>query len=175
MFAETIVAGDFSITATPGTVSIYTGQSAAVAVSVTSLNGFNQPLALSCSGLPANTTCSFTPASLPNGEGATKLVIQTAAPHETEAASASRSVLALGALIVFLLPGWRRRRLLAWLPVMVMASVIAMGMTGCGSPNPLSGGTPPGTYQVSVTATTTGTGSTLEHSDVVTVTVKSLF
>ncbi len=83
VYAETIVAGDFSISATPGTASVYTGESAAIEVSVASLQGFNQPLALTCSGLPANATCSFSPASLPNGQGGAKLVIQTAAPHES--------------------------------------------------------------------------------------------
>jgi len=48
-------------------------------------------------------------------------------------------------------------------------------VAGCGSPNPITGGTPPGTYQVAVTATAGTGGSTLTHSSVVTLTVKSLF
>ncbi|MGA2206308.1 MAG: Ig-like domain repeat protein [Terracidiphilus sp.] len=174
--SETIVAGDFSISATPGTASVYMGEPATVEVGVTSLQGFNQPLALTCSGLPADATCSFNPATLANGQGAAKLVIQTAAPHETEAASVSASAAVLGALTLLLLPGWRRRRgFLAGLSAVLLAIGVAMGMAGCGSANPITGGTPPGTYQVSVTATTTGTDTALAHSAVVTVTVKSLF
>jgi hypothetical protein len=176
VYTETIVAGDFSISATPGTASVYTGESAAVQVNVTSLRGFNQALALTCSGLPANATCSFSPASLPEGQGAANLVIQTVAPHETGAASVSASAAVLGALTLLLLPGWRRRRgFLAGLSAVLLAIGVAMGMAGCGSVNPITGGTPPGTYQVSVTATTTGTGTALAHSAVVTITVNSLF
>jgi hypothetical protein len=176
VFKETILAGDFSISVLPGAASLYTGQSAAVKVSVASLQGFQEPLALTCSGLPANATCSFSPASLTDGQGAANLVIQTAAPHKASSGSISASAAALGALTLLLLPGWRRRRgLLAGLSVMLLAVGVFMGVVGCGSPNPITGGTPPGTYQVAVTAATMGAGTALEHSAVVTLTVKSLF
>jgi hypothetical protein len=175
VFKETIVAGDFSISVNPGAASLYTGVSTAIQVSVTSLQGFNQPLALTCSGLPANATCSFSLDSLPEGHGAANLVIQTAAPHEAGAGSVSGSAGVLGALTLLLLPGLRRRRgLLAGLTAVLLAIGVGMGMAGCGSPK-ITGGTPPGTYQVAVTATTTGTGTALTHSAVVTLTVKSLF
>lgn len=175
VFKETIVAGDFSISVNPGAASVYTGVSTAIQVSVTSLQGFNQPLALTCSGLPANATCSFSPDSLPEGHGAANLVIQTAAPHEAGAGSVSGSAGVLGALMLLLLPGLRRRRgLLAGLTAVLLAIGVGMGMAGCGSPK-ITGGTPPGTYQVAVTATTTGTGTALTHSAVVTLTVISLF
>jgi hypothetical protein len=172
VFPETIVAGDFSITATPTAASVYTGQAASTQVNVKSLNGFAQTLLLSCSGLPANATCTFSPATLPNGQGTAKLVIQTAAPDKTTRASLS----ALGALMLLAWPFWRqRRRGLAMWSAVLLALGITVGMSGCGSPNPITGGTPPGAYQVAVTASTTGTATTLTHSAVVTVTVKSLF
>ena len=168
---ETIIPGDFSITTTPKSTSMYTGEAATVQVSVASLNGFNQPLALSCSGLPANATCAFTPSTLPNGQGAAKLVIQTAAPHKTVVASA------LGALVLLLFPGLRRRRrnFLASLCAVLLAVGVAFGIGGCGGDPSLTGGTPAGTYQISVTASTTGTATPLTHSAVVNLTVKSLF
>ena len=172
VFQETIVAGNFSISATPTTASLYTGQAAAVQVSVASLQGFSQPLALTCSGLPANATCSFSPATLPQGQGAAKLVIQTEAPQHTTGSSAA----VLGALTLLLLPAWKRRRsFLARLCAVLLAAGIALGMSACGSADPITGGTPAGTYQVGVTATTAGAGPTLTHSTVVTLTVKSLF
>jgi hypothetical protein len=172
---ETIIAGDFSIAVKPGAASIYTGIATTVKVSAISLQGFNQPLALSCSGLPANATCAFTPASLPNGQGDVNLVIQTAAPHKTAAGFVSGTAALLGALTLLLLPGGRlRRRFLVALSVSVFAVVAGMAMTGCGSPHPITG-TPPGTYQVAVTATAAGDSTALTHSAVVTLTVKSLF
>lgn len=180
VFQETIQAGDFSISVTPAAATVYTGISAAAQLSVTSLEGFNQALALTCSGLPANATCNFTPTSLPQGQGAASLLIETAAPQKTQAGFVSGSIsglgAGLGALTLFLLPGWkRRRRLLARLSALLLALGIGIGMAGCGSPNQIADGTPPGTYQVAVTATTTGTGAPLTHSAVVTLTVKSLF
>jgi hypothetical protein len=173
---ETIVAGDFSIGVLPGAATVYTGEAVAVRVSVTSLQGFNQPLTLTCSGLPVNTTCSFSPATLPEGQGAANLVIQTAAPHKAGAGSVSGSAAVLGALALLLLPGWRRRRsLLAGLSVVLLAVGVGMGMAGCGAPDSITGGTSPGTYQVAVTATAAGSGTALTHSAIVTLTVKSLF
>jgi len=180
VFQETIQAGDFSISVNPGAVNFYTGVAAAVQVSVTSLQGFNQPLSLSCSGLPTNATCGFSPASLPQGQGTANLVIQTAAAQKAEAGSVSGAVSGSGAVLAaltfLLLPGWRRRRrFLAGLSAVLLAIGVGMGLSGCGSPNPITGGTPPGTYQVAVTATAPGAGTALTHSAQVTLTVKSLF
>jgi hypothetical protein len=169
VFKETITAGDFSISAKPNAVRFYTGESAALQVDVASLKGFNQPLSLSCSGLPANATCSFSPATLPQGQGASKLVIQTAAPHKAAVASGS----ALGILLLLLLPK-RRRCFLARFSAVLLAVCLAIGIAGCGA-SQITGGTPPGTYQVGITASTVGTGTNLTHSAVVTLTVKSLF
>jgi len=172
---ETITEGDFSINVLPGSATVYTGVSAAVQVSVTGLQGFNQPLALTCSGLPANATCTFTPASLPDGQGAANLVIQTSAPQQAGTGSVSSSAALFGALTLLLLPGWRRRRsFLARVSAVLLALAVGIGMTGCATPS-ITGGTPPGAYQVAVTAATTGPATALAHSAVVTLTVKSLF
>ena len=81
-----------------------------------------------------------------------------------------------GALTLFLLAGWKRRRgLLVGLGAVLLTIGVGMGIAGCASPNPITGGTPPGTYQVAVTATTTGSGTGTTHSAVVTLTVNSLF
>jgi len=171
VFDETIVAGDFSISATPPAAGVYTGQSAAIQVNVISLHGFDQSLHLTCSGLPANATCSFTPATLSQGQGSANLVIRTAAPAKSAAV-----VSVLASLILLLLPGWRRGRGFAVrLCIVLLVLGTGMGMAGCGAPTPIAGGTPPGTYRISVTATTAGSGTSLAHSAVVTMTVRSLF
>jgi hypothetical protein len=173
---ETINAGDFSIAVKPGAASVYTGKAASVQLGITPLQGFNQPLALTCSGLPVNATCTFSPTSLPQGQGAANLVIQTTAPHRAATARVSGAAAILGALILLLLPGWRRRRgILLGLSLLLLAVGVPLAITGCASTNPITGGTPPGIYQVSVAASTTGTGTTITHSSVVTLSVKSLF
>jgi len=169
---ETINAGDFSIIATPGSAALYTGEAATIGVNVASLRGFNQPLTLSCAGLPANASCEFSPATLNQGQGTVTLVIKTSAPQQTAAGSIS----ALGALLLLLLPVWRRRRgFLAPLCAVVLAAGVAIGLAGCSSNGSISGGTPPGSYQVAVTASTTGSSAPVVHAAAVTLTVKSLF
>jgi hypothetical protein len=181
VFQETIQAGDFSIAVKPGAANVYTGAAAAMTVDVASLRGFNQPLAFSCSGLPAATTCQFSPPLLTGGQGESTLVIQTAAPRKSGGGAGAAVAAAPGALVLLLLAGWRRRRR-DWVGRMFIVALAAgallgvMGsLAGCGSTDPLGGGTPPGTYQVAVTATTTGSGTPLAHAATVSLTVKSLF
>lgn len=178
VFAETIVAGDFEINVTPGSVSVYPGNTAKTKVYVTSLGGFSEQLALSCTGLPAETSCLFSPVSLTNGQGEAALVIQTTFPHRVQASAAAGIARIPGVLAFVIMLGWRRRRglLAKMLAVFLAANLLfaAAGMlAGCGSPGAVTGGTPPGVYQVAVTATTTGSGTALTHSAPLTLTVKS--
>ncbi len=172
------VTGDFTINVKPGSVSVYPGDKAKTKVYVTSLRGFSEQLALSCTGLPAETSCQFSPDSLTNGQGEATLVIQTTSPHAIHASAATGIARIPGVLAFVILLGFRRRRrglLAKMLAVFLTANVLlaAAGMlAGCGSPTD-TGGTPPGVYQVAVTATTTGSGAALTHSVPVTLTVKS--
>ena len=79
---ETIVAfiGDFSIASGPSARTIYTGEAASYDVALTSSGGWNQPVTLTCAGLPTNTTCTFSQTTIPDAVGASTLTIQTAAP-----------------------------------------------------------------------------------------------
>jgi hypothetical protein len=140
------------------------------------LRGFSEQLALSCTGLPAETSCQFSSASLANGQGDATLVIQTSSPHGIHTSATAKIARVPGVLAFVVLLGFRRRRslLAKMLGMFLVAGVLfaAAGMlTGCGSPTD-TGGTPPGVYQVAVTATTTGSGTVLTHSAPVTLTVK---
>lgn len=62
---------DFSLTATSSSATITAGQAATYTVGVTPAGGFNQLVALSCSGAPSRATCSISPASVtPDGTNA---------------------------------------------------------------------------------------------------------
>jgi uncharacterized protein (TIGR03118 family) len=63
--------GDFSIAASPSSVTITAGQSATINLTVGSLNGFSAATNLSCSGLPTLATCSFSPSTVTPQTGAT--------------------------------------------------------------------------------------------------------
>jgi hypothetical protein len=54
----------FSIAASPSSLSVQQGSNGSVSINTSALNGFNNGVALSVSGLPANVTPTFTPASI---------------------------------------------------------------------------------------------------------------
>ena len=184
VFLETIAAyvGDFSISVSPTSQSLYTGEGTRViTVTITPAGGWDRDITLSCGQLPNNTTCAFNPASVPGANGVSQLVIQTSAPKQIAAAAATdnspwpkRFRWGLSALGLFFFP-FRRRysRLQRILPAFILA-VLLGAMSGCGAPAD-TGGTPPGVYNVSVTSTFSGYGATLTHSAPFTLTVKSLF
>jgi hypothetical protein len=169
--------GDFTLQVSPGSASVYTGAKASFWVSISATNGFDQNLALTCSGLPAATTCAFQPSSVAGGNGRAALTLQTSPPHPIAAAESSpglpwRPAAAAGvlaSLALFVLP--RRMRLTKVFLMMVLGMLLASTMGACGGPGPVTGGTPPGIYNVSVT----GTASPLSHSATVKLTVKSFF
>jgi hypothetical protein len=75
------VTPDFAISASPVSPgNIVAGSTATATVTLAPANGFNTAVALSCSGLPAGATCSFTPPAIPGGSGTSALTIATAAP-----------------------------------------------------------------------------------------------
>jgi subtilisin family serine protease len=52
---------DFTMSAAPPTSTIKAGLSATYSITVTPILGFNQPVSLSCGGLPPASTCAITP------------------------------------------------------------------------------------------------------------------
>ncbi len=172
------VSPDFSLSLAAISTSLASpGDSAQDTLTVTDIGGFNAALnftASSCSGLPPESSCSFSPASLA-GSGTTTLTINTTAPHP----SASRgpvisknflwwtSSLGLGATGIFLLDIPFRRRWPRLFLLLVVMSVITLPSCGGGSGGGGGGGgstsdpgTPTGTYNVTVTATS----GSLSHS-----------
>jgi pro-kumamolisin-like protein len=67
---------DFSLSASPASQEIIVGQSTSYSVSLSSVNGYAGTVSFSVSGLPANTTATFNPASLASS-GTTTLSITT--------------------------------------------------------------------------------------------------
>jgi len=62
--ATSLASPSFSISASPNSVSIPQGNNGSVTIGTSALNGFNNAVALSVSGLPANVTPTFTPTSI---------------------------------------------------------------------------------------------------------------
>jgi hypothetical protein len=171
---------DFSISASTNSPSIYTGQSATYTVTVKSSADFNLPVALSCSQLPANTTCSFSPATLTGGSGSSTLVVQTNAPSKAATDSGLFTKLRaplLSVLLLLIIPGRLRRNRKGWPMFLVILAILVAGasIVACSPPGPLTGATPVGTQTITVAGTATNGSQTLTHTANVTLNINSLF
>jgi len=169
-------AGDAPFTLTViGTPTVVTGSTANLTVTVAPQTGSIGPVALSCSGLPSESACTFGTATLPDNGGTTSLEISTMAPHGCAADVASSGSAgvpftgtALAGLLLLLLPR-RSRWSLKGLFVIVAACGIA-ALSGCGNCTDL--GTRPGDYTIKIIGTSTsGAASTVVRKIVLHVTL----
>ena len=72
-------AGNYTLTASPPTLTIQSGHSAQTTITLTPNNDYQGTITLSCGSLPANVTCIFSPATYTfngNANGATEPVLQ---------------------------------------------------------------------------------------------------
>jgi len=136
---------------------------------------FTQNVSFYCTGLPQNAQCVFTPSTVQTATGTpgtsvnTTLQILTTAPSGSSLNSLltrSRTWSLAGSLalgIGLLLSRRRSKALSLWLRAAGMAAVgafLVLGLSGCNArynylnhpPSPRNGGTPLGTYNISVTA-----------------------
>lgn len=168
---------DFRLSPSPASITLKPGQSQAVTIAVTAINGFNSTLTYSCSSLPLRTSCSF---SNVTATGATVTLATTApssaAYHSTSnpASAPLYAVMFPGLLAIFCFPGKRSRS--NAVKAMLLTGVILFSVAwtvGCGggSSTPSTPGTPAGSYTVTVTATTGGANA-LTHSTTIALTVQ---
>lgn len=152
----------FAIAPTLPSVTVTAGQSTTEHITFTPNPGTGAAMTLACSNLPAHSSCSFLPATVPAGSGTTDVVVTIQTTANTHAALTNgRSfyayaswlpLMGLFGLAVMTMPRKRRRVspiVLITLPVFALALLI-----GCGSnstPQPANNGTPPGTYTITVT------------------------
>lgn len=164
--ATRVIAGDYTLVANPSTVNIKQGSSGSTSITVTPTGGYKGTITLACANLPAEATCTFTPASVTADGSNTPLTMQltiaTTAPKipggsatVAEAGVLSgrglntvmRVVLILACLITFAWPS-QRNRVRRLLLLLIMAG--AFGLSGCGSaPTPV-GGTPVGSVNIQI-------------------------
>jgi hypothetical protein len=160
----------------PAVLTVASGQSVSTTLSVNAITGFSGQVALSCTGLPALASCSFSPASVAvsaTAAGSSMLTVSTgtantataqepAIPRATIALACGLPLLGLLAL----LPVARGRRLLLCLGFALFVSVT--GLTGCGgggqSAQSTGAKTVPGSYTFNVVATSGAVTSTVSYS-----------
>jgi subtilase family serine protease len=166
----TVAAPNFTVNApalSPATVA--PGSSATSTITVASTGGYAGAVALACTSISGGSpppTCAFSLSSVANSSGTSVLTVSTAASHSISSAirpwssgfgwmMASSSALLAG--VFFLGVPERRRRRMAGLGLMLFVFLAAgLGCGGGSSSNGGStqtGGTPAGTYNITVTAT----------------------
>jgi hypothetical protein len=170
--------GDFTIAASPSSATIKAGQTATFTITISPVNGMSSPVSFACSGLPAASSCTFSPATVtPNGAPvSTTLTVST-----TAAASAAVPITglrpwtvsswSLGIVFGFLVVrignrGKNARRYSAVFGVIALLICLVSCGGGNGAPPNSSTGTPPGTSSITVTAT-----SGASHSSALSITV----
>jgi uncharacterized protein (TIGR03118 family) len=184
-------AADFSIAASPSTLTIAAGQPAAFTVTLGGLNGFSSAVTLTCSGQPLGSTCNFSPASVSPASGGTATTMMTittsSSPYNPAVRMARNST---GGIFATLLPiptlglfgllvaGKRTRQrlqgrkwshfLVSGFALLIVAGIL-LAAGGCGY-NANSAGN--GTQRGMTTIMITGTSGSLSHSTSVTLTVQ---
>jgi len=184
-------AADFSISASPATMTIAAGQPAQFMVSLGGLNGFTGAVTLTCSGQPLGSTCSFAQSSESPASGATVTTTMTIAtsssPYMPAVAMAKNTggriyanllpipAFALFAAFIFGAPRKQKqakrmstRYLVGSVAVLIVTACLLVA-SGCGYKAP-SGVT--GTQRGMTTVMITGTSGSLTHSTSVSLTVQ---
>lgn len=146
-----------------GTPTVITGESVNLLVTVAPRVGSQQPVQLSCAGLPTESACTFATATLPASGGTTSLQISTMAPYscqsDTPYSQESEIPLtgpALAGLMLLFLPRRHRKSVKNLLMLLVAACGMA-SLMGCGNCSDL--GTRPGDYSIQVIAASAGTAT----------------
>jgi large repetitive protein len=178
-------AKDFSVS-TSSSMTVVSGSSGTANVTVAPVNGFTGAISLNCSGLPAHSVCSFSPASLnADGSNTTLPSVLTISTGVASAASGQQpgspimlasgaGFISMGMLGLVFVPRKRRIRESSSGParllgLVLLAMILLAGMLGCqGLQNGQTLLTPRGSYTVTVTATSTN----VSHSASMTLTVK---
>ena len=186
---------NFQVSVAPATLSLTAGQSGTVTASVTPLNSaaLTAPMfvTLSCSGLPDQAACTFTPENVEILPAATApipssmvIVTQKASaslPAHRDSSSLTLALLLPGALgLGGLAWGARRRAWISRLSMLALVGFVAMlGTTACNARYdyyhhgpPTNPATPAGTYTVTVTAQSSNGVTAITNSTTMALTVQ---
>ena len=172
-------APNFSVAAAQAALTVVSGQTGTVALQVVPVGGLTGSLTASCSGLPADASCSLAQPLQVGASGnpaSAQLQIATGMSAVARAGVPAEPTLPGGAkvgsalaLVALGLLGRRRRAL--WVSLLCVASLAGAGLLveGCGAtsratpPAQASTDAAPGTYHLTVTLTATG-GAATAHS-----------
>ncbi len=176
--SETVVTVGVSAAFSPGSLTINSGSTGTLTVTLTPTGGYTGTVTFSCGSLPAKVSCTFAPPSVTltptSTSAASTLTINTSAPPAVatlERTSSSGSVFWAMALPFALLALARVRRLRRALPRMMVIAMACTGLvatialSGCGAHNAASA--TPGTYSIAVTFAESGAATQTSNLTVI--------
>jgi uncharacterized protein (TIGR03118 family) len=159
---------NFTLSASTSTVSVTASTPGRATLSLGSQNGFSGAVALSCSGVPSNASCTFSPGSVTLSSSGTQsvtvFIAETTSPGNPNPYESGRllrthpgtALAFLGPIGLLAFAGFRRCSFLVRISLLIaVAGCFALGVSGCSSSNSPGGtstGTPT-TVQVTVNAT----------------------
>lgn len=147
----------FELAASSSSLSVDSGGSGTMVLTITPQNGFNSKVSFGCSGLPIGATCSFNPATVtPSGGAVTTTITISTAKKSASLVRLGRSGVPIAAFaIVFSMFGVRRvrQRGLVLLIFVMSGLVLLSACGGGGTTGGGGGGSNPVTYMTTVTAT----------------------
>jgi hypothetical protein len=188
----TITSPDFTLALSPASTTVVHGSPASTTLTLTPTGGFSAAASIACTGAPANSSCSVSPISItPVGTSAATTTVTLATSVTSASLNLSRHGIYYAALPIGLLASLalfglpRKRRLLSGIPLTshrrwplallaFAAAACLLAASGCGgkgsstSTGPTTVTTAPGTYNLTITATS----GTTTHNTPWTVTVQ---
>jgi choice-of-anchor B domain-containing protein len=155
--ASSVGAPNFKFSAATTSASVSAGQSANYTVTATPENNFGSSVSLSCLGLPTGANCSFSPASItPSGGPVSATVTISTTAREIASLPGWTPSLYVAWLLPMALVAPRQKRKRYVLPLLILA-IGALGVLiacgGGGGDDTTPTGTQPGSYTISITAT----------------------
>ncbi len=178
---ETVSPPDFTVASSSGSASAQSGQPANIPITLTPQGGFTGQINFSVTGLPPNSSAVFHPAVLTLGSGPSTATLTITTSPQFGYLSRNKSlrpVVLSAAALWFPLVGLtlcgaglarrRNRKFAIWLLLFAVASAGAV-LGGCASARPFqNSGTPAGTYQLVITASS----ASASHATMITLIVR---
>jgi hypothetical protein len=174
---------DFAMTSTPVGSTVVAGNSTTFTVNISSISGYNQAIALACSGVPTGAMCSIAPGTVtPNANGSATATVTITTGVRTLVppimSVPTRPVLpftlllmlctlATFTLLLALMRLQRRRAVIVPFCALLFTAVV-IGACNGGTSAGGGSGTPAGTYQIVIR----GTSGNLSHSTTMSLQVK---